>query len=143
MGYEASREIARLRKMSPQELRGRYEEVFGEPTRSANRDYLVRRIGWRIQVLEEGGLSERAQRRAEELASDADLRVMPPRERHASEAGTVVRGQTSSLASGDGRLPIPGSVLVRDYKGQEVRVTVLQRPLPFRWSRLGDANQSG
>ena len=43
--------------------------ALGEPARSANRDSLVRLIGWRIQVLEQGGLSERAQRRAEELTT--------------------------------------------------------------------------
>ena len=48
-------------------LRARYAEVFGEPTTSGNRQWLFRRIAWRIQSLAEGDLSERTRRRAAEL----------------------------------------------------------------------------
>lgn len=49
----------------------KYEEVFGEPTRAGNKDFLFKRIAWRIQSLAEGDLSERARRRADALARDA------------------------------------------------------------------------
>jgi hypothetical protein len=39
--------------------------------------WLVKRIAWRMQALAEGDLSERARRRAAELANDADLRLSP------------------------------------------------------------------
>ncbi|MBI4582147.1 MAG: DUF2924 domain-containing protein, partial [Planctomycetes bacterium] len=57
---------------------GRYVEVFGEATRSGNKDWLWKRIAWRIQSLAEGDLSERARRRAELLARDADLHLRRP-----------------------------------------------------------------
>ena len=62
MTLNIGREIAALRRMTPKELRARYAEVFGEPTRSGNREFLIKRIAWRLQSQAEGGLSEPARR---------------------------------------------------------------------------------
>src|SRR5678816_1818443 len=71
--------LAELARMTPAQLRAKYLEVFGEPSRSGNKDFLFKRVAWRIQALAEGGLSERARRRAEELARDTDIRLTIPR----------------------------------------------------------------
>src|SRR5687767_12170421 len=71
--------VAALGRMTVAQLREKYLEVFGEPSRSGNRDFLFKRVAWRVQSLAEGGLSERAKRRAEELARDADIRTTMPR----------------------------------------------------------------
>src|SRR5687768_10683831 len=71
-------QVAALAAMTVGQLKARYREVFCEETRSTNKDWLRKRLAWRIQALAEGGLSERAQRRADELANDADLRVCVP-----------------------------------------------------------------
>src|SRR5262245_53816403 len=86
------RELARLERMTIPELRWRYLEVFGEEASSHNKVWLVRRLAWRLQSLAEGGLSERAQRRAAELANDADIRMNPPAAGHllVSSSGIVV-----------------------------------------------------
>src|SRR2546423_1543192 len=63
--------ITALERMTVPQLQAKYLEVFGEPSRSGNKDFLIKRIGWRIQSQAEGSLSERAKRRAEELARDA------------------------------------------------------------------------
>ncbi len=52
----------------------RYEDVFGESTRSGNKAWMIKRIAWRLQANAYGGLSERAKARAAELANDADVR---------------------------------------------------------------------
>ncbi len=75
MAMNIGKEIAVLKQMTVRELREKFEEVFGEPTRAGNKDFLFKRIAWRIQSLAEGDLSERARRRAELLARDADLRT--------------------------------------------------------------------
>ena len=72
-------EIAALERLSVGQLRQRFAELFGEATAASNRTWLVKRIAWRMQALAEGDLSERARRRAAELAQDADLRLNPPR----------------------------------------------------------------
>jgi hypothetical protein len=69
MAYNAPAEIAALRRMTPAQLRDKYLAVFGEPSRSGNKDFLFKRLAWRIQSLTEGTLSERARLRAAELAA--------------------------------------------------------------------------
>jgi hypothetical protein len=63
-------EIQGLSRMTVSQLREKYVEVFGEQSRSFHKDFLRKRIAWRIQALAEGDLSERARRRAEELANE-------------------------------------------------------------------------
>jgi hypothetical protein len=112
-------ELASLHRMTVGELREKYAAAFGEETRSWNKDFLRKRIAWRIQELAEGGLSERARRRAEELARDADLRLRPPLQEKPGK--TVVQ----CLKPPDRRIPIVGTVLTREYRGMTVKVTVL------------------
>ena len=47
--------------------------------KARHKEWLVRRIAWRLQALAEGDLSERARQRAAELANDADLRITAPK----------------------------------------------------------------
>src|SRR5947207_15033036 len=83
MATEIANELAALQRMGVSALRAKYAEAFGEATTTGNRTGLVRRIAWRLQALAEGDLSERAKQRAAELARDADLRILPPREKPA------------------------------------------------------------
>ena len=71
-------EIEDLRRMKAGALRAKYRELFGEESRSSNKQFLFRRIAWRLQARVEGDLSERARRRALEIADDADLRIRAP-----------------------------------------------------------------
>jgi hypothetical protein len=118
--------LAALRRMTVSQLREKYLEVFGEPTHSANRDFLFKRIAWRIQSLAEGGLSERARRRAEELARDADIRTTAPRPPRVT-APAPARTATLRVPVGSvhERLPISGTVLTRKYRGRQIAVQVL------------------
>ena len=74
MDTKLAREIAVLPTLRVNQLRQRYAEVFGETVNTTHKTWLVRRIAWRLQASAEGGLSERALRRAEKLANDADVR---------------------------------------------------------------------
>ena len=116
-------EVAALERLTMGQLRQRFAEVFGEATQASNRTWLVKRIAWRLQALAEGDLSERARRRAAELARDADLRMNPPRRQ---TTATPAAPETVPLAAPvDHRLPPPGTILARPYKGQLVQVQVL------------------
>jgi len=68
-------EIAELQNKTVNQLVQRYEQVFNEECRSRNKQYLIRRIAWRLQANEEGGLSRAALKKAAELAEDAETRV--------------------------------------------------------------------
>jgi hypothetical protein len=135
MTLNIGQEVARLQKMAPKELRARYEEVFGEPIRTGNKAYLVKRIAWRLQADAEGDLTERARRirrRAKELAHDSDIRVSPPK----SPIATIgPKPKTVTKPAGfhdDDRLPMVGQVITRPiYKGREIVVTVKENGFEY------------
>ena len=125
------REIEQLPLLQIEELRQRYREVFGEESQSRHKQHLVRRIGWRLQVLAQGDLSERARQRALAIANDADLKVQVPsqwvtRQRVATKRGTK-----------DRRLPVIGTVLTRTYGEQKIVVKVLQDGFEYHGRRYG------
>ncbi len=125
------REIAALRRMTPKELRARYAEVFGEPTRSGNKPQLIKKIAWRLQAQAEGGLSERARRRAEQLARDADIRLTPPKETASPNGNSRTRTAPLPTSTCDDRLPPPGTLITRRYKGRTLAVTVLENGFEY------------
>jgi len=132
---QIQKELAALEDMTTRELRERYEEVFGEAARSSNPQWLLRRVAWRIQMLAEGDLAnrtvERVRAKAATLARDADLRVRPPA--GPADAGGTLRTIVAPMpARRDERLPPPGAVLVRVFKGREHRVTVRANGFEYR-----------
>jgi hypothetical protein len=129
MPLDVGHELAALRGLTIGELRHKYAELFGEPTRTGNKVWLVRRLVWRLQALAEGDLSERARQRAAELAHDADLRLSPPR--RARQVATCPTDSPRLRFAGKHRLPPPGTVLVRPYKGQTLQVRVLDKGFAY------------
>jgi len=121
------KQIDELSRMPVGQLRQKYLEVFGEESRSNHKQFLFRRIAWRIQALAEGGLSERARRRALEIANDADLRIRAPKTRFGPDVTLDPKLSVSRKVAGtsDPRLPPPGTYLEREYKGRRVIAKVL------------------
>jgi hypothetical protein len=120
-------EIEKLRRATLGELREKHRELFQEDSRSRNREHVFRRLAWRLQALAEGDLTERARNRAREIARDADLRIIAPRD-FFTVAGQPVRITRSGRTCGepDSRLPLPGVLLSRRWKEQNVLVEVLE-----------------
>jgi hypothetical protein len=121
-------EVEGLRRASVAGLREKYRELFQEETRSRHREHLFRKIVWRLQALAEGELSERARSRAREIANDADLRILAPRDFF------MVGGEQVETIPGnhrqrkhDPRLPLVGTLLRREWKGRTILVEVLER----------------
>ena len=67
MALNIHAELKRLGTLKTPQLKTRYADRFGEPTRCNNRPYLIKRIAWRLQADAEGDLSERARQRAAEI----------------------------------------------------------------------------
>lgn len=118
-------QIEALRRMTVRQLRGRYREVFGEESRSNHKQFLFRRIAWRLQADAEGGLSERARRRALEIANDADLRIRAPKD-FDFDAADQQCVQKKITPDADPRRPLPGTSLEREYKGKTIIVKVAE-----------------
>src|SRR6476469_4064254 len=126
-------EIPNLPLLTTKALAERHLQLVGQPVRTRHKAYLIRKIAWRMQALAEGDLTERARKRAAELANDADVRLMPPKPRLAAVAGPGVAGPGAAAGAtrvlkapaaspaADPRLPAPGAAIVRQYKGRQVR----------------------
>jgi hypothetical protein len=116
-------QLAALEKMSVAELREKWQEAYGQPTTAGNKAYLKKRLAWRIQELAEGGLSDRAKARIEELVADAPIRWRAPK----PDAGGA-NGR-------DPRLPEPGAVITRSHGGIDHHVTVLDDGFEYAGER--------
>ena len=127
MESELDRQIAALQGLGVADLRARYAGIFGESLRTGNKAWLAKRIAWRLQAQAEGGLSERARRRALEIANDADLRIRAPRTMFGQDPTLNPKLSVTRKVAGDldSRLPPHGSFLEREYKGRRIIVKVL------------------
>lgn len=126
-----SKELQGLDGMSVKQLQAKYAEVFGAPTNSHNKPYLKKRCAWQIQANAEGGLTERAKKRAAELAKNQELRVRQPGKRKAAQAAKERTIERRFVGAHDPRIPVPGTVLTREFKGEPVRVTVLEQGFDY------------
>ena len=134
---EAAGQLQKLMGMTVSELRGKYQEVFGQACHSRNKDYLRKKVAFRIQELAEGGLSDKAKAKIEELAAVAPLRQWHSRKgkggaqpdtaapNAAAGPGAPPKAKAKVEAERDPRLPPVGTVLKRTFKGAEHEVKVL------------------
>ena len=134
MSPKVTLEIAELQDKTVHQLVQRYEQVFKEECRSRNKQYLVRRIAWRLQANDEGGFSRAALKKAEELAVDANIRVTAPR-KYSSDGVKLVHPEPDSFVDWDPRLPPPGNIVERQHKGKMIRVIVLKDGFEYEGRR--------
>jgi hypothetical protein len=131
-------EIDRLRQMTVRELRIEWERLYGEQTRSRNREYLWRRLCWRVQELRYGGLSAEAKERMLALTPATFTRSQVP---PGFSPGAVSPHRSPGTKRRDRRLPSPGSTLVRRYKGVDIRVFVLDDGFEFDGRRYDSLSE--
>ena len=141
--------LAALCRMTVGELREEFLRIYGFPTRSRNRIHLQKRVAWKIQADAEGGLSQRALERIEQLAPLApvrwrpslkDVRVGDPApttvNRDSAGEGDGVRmaapaPHSSDAAHRDPRLPRPGTIIVRRHKDTDYHVRILEEGFEY------------
>lgn len=126
MAENITNQIMLLKDRTLEELRSKYEEMFnGEKTTSNNKVFLWRKIAWRLQEIEYGGLDAQTKGKINELIKDYDpinnkiLRPQPSGGREKSK-------------DRDTRLPIPGAIIRKEYKGQLLEVKVLEKGFEFQ-----------
>ncbi len=118
------RELQRIQRLSVGELQAEWSKLYGgEPCRSRNRTYLVKRLCWRVQELAHGGLSDGARARIDQLAPDPFTRSRTPRE--ALDAAAANKAKPAPGPKRDPRLPAPGTLITRTYRGRELHLLVL------------------
>ncbi len=125
-----SSSIHALQQMTTAQLREEWRRVMGEEPRSYHRTWLWRRLAWAIQAKEFGGLSARAQERLHELLPHAEA-WMPLGKRGLQDVDTPLLVPRTR----DSRLPAPGTVLTRQYRGRTIAVTVLEDGIDLEGER--------
>lgn len=112
-------EIAELRALAVPDLVARYTALFEHPPRIRHRVWLWKRIAWKLQERRTGGLSRLAKHRLERLIAEIEF---PPAETMVAESGRTAPPPACANRNG---VPAPGTVLVRQWRGREVRAVVL------------------
>jgi hypothetical protein len=119
-------QLAALETMNVPALAEKYRELYGEPTRSRNRDYLKKRLAWRIEANFQGGLSQRALARIEELGDQLperwQMRLGQPAD--ATNDGGASLPVLAATEPRDPRVPLPGTTIQRVFDGKTHEVTV-------------------
>lgn len=114
-------ELRLLPTLTVGQLAKKYESLFGRPTKSRNKPNLIKQLAWRIQELDEGGLSVRAHRRIAELGDRLPTAWQQKAARRARE----------SKVARDPRLPAIGTTLTRNYGGSDYSVKVLDNGFEY------------
>ncbi len=95
MAINVAKEVATLRYMTVSELRDRFHEVFGEDTNARNKQWLIKRIAWKLQANAEGDISERPRRLAHKIAMETDIRTSLPRVNRPGNTETLETATTT------------------------------------------------
>ena len=101
-------QLAALKTMPTPELRKQWQRLFDTPPPRYNRRFLESRLAYRIQELAYGGLKPATVAHLEALGEQLDGGNIAVRRRRADER------------------PIAGTRLIREFRGVEQAVTVLQ-----------------
>lgn len=136
-------QLAELETMNVPALAAKYRELYGEPTRSRNRNYLKKRLAWRIEANFQGGLSQGAIARIQELGDQLSERWQMRLQQPANEAAAASDGASSPEAPPtivaakprDPRVPPPGTVLRRVFDGKTHEVTVCVEDFEYAGAR--------
>ena len=104
------KQVARLERGTTAELQAQYARACGRVTQSRNRRYLVRQIA---MAQEEAAWAE---------AARPTVTVKVPAE--FGKAPIHSRGEGAAQHVRDSRLPAPGTILTKKYRGTTVSVTV-------------------
>jgi hypothetical protein len=120
MSESVAAQVQSLQKMTVAELSVEWEKVFGKPTKQRHRVYLFRRLARKIQ---EDQLPKLTAEEEAKVAEYRDLiRQLPPERWFPGKQRGKAKGKKPA---DDNRTPPPGSVICREFKGDEIVVKVL------------------
>jgi hypothetical protein len=139
---DVPRQIAALAQMTLGELAVKYQELYGEPTHSKQKEYLRRRLAWRIQELAEGGLSDRTLKRIADLGDQLPESWRMRQANRAPQTSAAVSPHApDSPERHDGgprdpRLPPVGTVMTRSFGDEDHQVSVCVDGFEYRGQRF-------
>jgi hypothetical protein len=110
-------QLAALPAKTTPELKQLWRDLYDREPPSFNRDFLVKRLAYRIQELAYGGLSARAEAKLDRLIDEEEARL----------AGKLPKRR--------GDRPIAGTRLIREWRGVEHCATVLDDGFEYQGRR--------
>lgn len=116
-------DLAGLARMQPVELQRLHLKLFRCAVTSGNSELARRRIARHIQSEREGGLHESAHKHALAIAKESSLRIHVRHGRAGSPPNHAT--VTGIVSDQDSRLPMPGSIIVKEHRGTTITVRVL------------------
>lgn len=114
-------EIMELKQKSLSQLREKYKELYCQNPPSSNKVFLWRKIAYRIQELTYGGLAKETQTKIQELIQKYD-----PVNNAGLRPDKSNEPMTNKKPSRDRRLPIPGTIITKEYKNKKLEVKILE-----------------
>lgn len=117
-------EIMALKNASAKELMKRYKELYGKDATGTHKTYLWRKIAYKLQEQKLGGLSAKANGKLTALIEEFN-----PINNKALRPDKPVVSQEAPAK--DKRLPIPGTVITKEYKGANYQVKVLEKGFEY------------
>ena len=107
-------------------IKAKYAALYGQDSpSSSNKVFLWRKIAYRLQALEYGGLPDDTKNRINELIKRYDPvnnNTLRPKKNPGKE------GKNGR----DKRLPIPGAIIRKEYKDQLIEVKVLENGFEYQ-----------
>jgi hypothetical protein len=120
-------QLLALKEASIPELQKKYSEVYdGKKTPLSNKTVLWQKIAYRIQELEYGSLPEKARTKVNELAQEYDPinnKTLRPENNNCGKKHSLGR---------DRRLPLPGTIITKEYKGTAIEVKVMDKGFEYK-----------
>jgi hypothetical protein len=136
-------EIGDLPRMAATQLQAVHREMFGSEHAIANCQHLRRKIAWHMQAAKEGGLPESVRQYAIGIARRTELRMrmLENASRRQKEISLERSATTMVVQTQDLRLPMPGSLIAKNYKGRTIVVKVLDEGFKYDGRRLTSPNE--
>ena len=119
MRENVTEQIQVLKNATLSTIQERYKELFNvAEVPCANKPYLIKKIAYRLQETVCGGLSYEAKSQIAKFIEKYD----PINNKALRSDATIKRN-----ISRDRRLPIPGTLITKNYKGTDIRVKILEK----------------
>ena len=113
-------ELTELSQMPLASLRERWRSLYGTEPPKYKRQYLIKRLAYRIQELAYGGLSKQAKSELEQIAEQNDNQRQNARTQRRKPKNTH---------------PVPGTRIVREWKNQRHEVTAVEGGFEYNGRR--------
>jgi hypothetical protein len=120
MSDSVLKQVTNLKHLAYDELKALYVTLHGKEPPAYNRDFIVKRLAYRIQEIAYGGLSEEAHRKMDDVLK-----------RHGYNDNAMPARASRRSAGRPKNLPVIGSKLVRDWNGRRCEVTALHDGFEF------------